>query len=137
MAPERHRALASRGGKTAHARHRAHEFSTEEARRAGQRGGAQISKNREHMAAIGRKGGLAKRSRPATAQTLQASTQTPLANAQTLPASAQTPLACMQTPAASAQTPPYGALAPAGSESASVLCGSASSGVSLDTEPTR
>ena len=59
MTLEQHRAMASAGGKTAHALKRAHRFSSEEARRAGRVGGMVVSKNREYMAAIGRKGGRA------------------------------------------------------------------------------
>lgn len=35
----------------------AHEFTPEEARQAGQKGGEAVSRNREHMAQIGREGG--------------------------------------------------------------------------------
>lgn len=59
MAADKHRSISSTGGKTAHAQQRAHEFSSEEARRAGRLGGERVSRNREHMAAIGRKGGRA------------------------------------------------------------------------------
>lgn len=61
MTPEQHRAMASAGGKKAHALKRAHQFSPEEARWAGRLGGTVVSKNREHMAAIGRKGGRSRR----------------------------------------------------------------------------
>lgn len=57
MDPARQRELASRGGRAAHERGTAHEFSSEEARRAGQRGGAVVSRDRQHMAAIGSRGG--------------------------------------------------------------------------------
>lgn len=57
MDRDRQREIASKGGKAAHAKGTAHEFDSEEARRAGAKGGAAISKNREHMAAIGRRGG--------------------------------------------------------------------------------
>lgn len=39
MDPERQREIASRGGKAAHAKGTAHEFTSEEARRAGAKGG--------------------------------------------------------------------------------------------------
>lgn len=52
------REIARRGGRAAHAKGTAHEFSTEEAREAGRKGGLAVSQNRAHMAAIGRKGGL-------------------------------------------------------------------------------
>jgi general stress protein YciG len=60
MNPDRQREIASIGGKAAHAKGRAHEFTPEEAREAGRRGGEAVSKNHEHMAAIGRLGGLAR-----------------------------------------------------------------------------
>jgi len=61
MDPERQRAIASEGGKAAHIKGTAHEFNSEEARMAGRKGGERISRNREHMAEIGRKGGRASR----------------------------------------------------------------------------
>jgi general stress protein YciG len=57
MDPEKQRQIASKGGKAAHAHGAAHEFTAEEARDAGRKGGEKVSRNREHMAAIGRKGG--------------------------------------------------------------------------------
>ena len=57
---ERQREIASKGGKAAHARGNAHEFSAEEARNAGKKGGEVVSRDRAHMAAIGRAGGLAR-----------------------------------------------------------------------------
>lgn len=59
MAPSRQREIAGRGGKAAHARGRAHEFTVEEARSAGRKGGHAVSRDRAHMAAIGRAGGEA------------------------------------------------------------------------------
>jgi uncharacterized protein len=60
MDPDDQRAVAQKGGQKAHALGRAHEFTSEEAAEAGRRGGASVSKDREHMAAIGRKGGQAR-----------------------------------------------------------------------------
>jgi general stress protein YciG len=60
MAPEKQREIASKGGKAAHAQGRAHEFSADEARTAGRKGGEAVSQNREHMAQIGREGGKAR-----------------------------------------------------------------------------
>jgi len=60
MDPEQQRAIASKGGQAAHEQGRAHEFTPEEARIAGRKGGEAVSQNREHMAAIGRKGGQAR-----------------------------------------------------------------------------
>lgn len=54
------RAISSRGGKAAHAKGKAHEFTSDEAREAGRKGGRSVSQNREHMARIGREGGKAR-----------------------------------------------------------------------------
>jgi hypothetical protein len=69
MPPERLRKLAGEGGKLAHAQGKAHEFTPEEARRAGVKGGQAVSANREHMREIGRLGGLRKRKPAAAAST--------------------------------------------------------------------
>lgn len=58
MNREKQREIASKGGRAAHAKGTAHEFSSDEAREAGRKGGQAVSRNREHMAAIGRKGGM-------------------------------------------------------------------------------
>jgi general stress protein YciG len=63
MDSEKRRALASKGGKAAHAQGHAHEFNSDEARDAGSKGGKAIAKDRNHMATIGRLGGLARRRR--------------------------------------------------------------------------
>lgn len=60
MDESRQRAIASEGGRAAHARGTAHEFTPEEAREAGRKGGEAVSRNREHMAEIGRRGGEAR-----------------------------------------------------------------------------
>ena len=52
--------IASKGGRAAHAKGTAHEFDSGEARAAGRKGGMAVSRNREHMAAIGRRGGEAR-----------------------------------------------------------------------------
>jgi uncharacterized protein len=54
------REIASKGGKAAHAQGRAHEFTPDEARSAGRKGGEVVSRDRAHMAAIGRAGGQAR-----------------------------------------------------------------------------
>ncbi len=59
MDAEKQRRIASLGGRAAHQQGTAHEFSSEEAREAGRKGGEAVSANRAHMAAIGRKGGEA------------------------------------------------------------------------------
>jgi uncharacterized protein len=57
MDAERQREIARKGGKAAHERGTAHEFTTDEARAAGRKGGERVSTNRQHMAEIGRLGG--------------------------------------------------------------------------------
>src|SRR6476620_526414 len=59
MDDEKQREIASQGGKAAHEKGTAHEFNSQEAREAGQKGGEAVSQDREHMAEIGRKGGEA------------------------------------------------------------------------------
>ena len=59
MDQERQRQIASKGGKAAHIKGRAHEFTPEQAREAGRKGGQAVSQDRRHMARIGRKGGEA------------------------------------------------------------------------------
>lgn len=55
-------------GNAAHARGTAHEFTSEEARAAGRKGGHTVSRDRQHMAEIGRRGGKRKKSgKPADA----------------------------------------------------------------------
>ncbi len=61
MDEAKQRAIASKGGKAAHRQGTAHEFTPEEARAAGRKGGERVSRNREHMAHIGRLGGEASR----------------------------------------------------------------------------
>jgi general stress protein YciG len=60
MDPNKQREIASKGGRAAHAKGTAHEFNSEEARDAGRKGGQAVSRNREHMAAIGCRGGEAR-----------------------------------------------------------------------------
>jgi uncharacterized protein len=67
LTPERRQEVASSGGRAAHANGGAHEFTSEEARRAGAKGGRSVSRDREHMAEIGRKGGRS-RKRPGDAE---------------------------------------------------------------------
>lgn len=62
MNEQQQREIASKGGQAAHQKGTAHEFDSEEARRAGQKGGEAVSRNREHMADIGRKGGESRQS---------------------------------------------------------------------------
>jgi general stress protein YciG len=60
MDREKQKEIASKGGRAAHAKGTAHEFDSGEAREAGRKGGVAVSRNREHMAAIGRRGGEAR-----------------------------------------------------------------------------
>lgn len=57
MDAEKQREIASKGGQAAHRKGTAHEFTPEEAREAGRKGGQAVSKDRQHMAEIGREGG--------------------------------------------------------------------------------
>ena len=59
MDTEKKRQIASRGGRAAHEKGTAHEFTPDEAKQAGRKGGEAVSQNREHMASIGRRGGAA------------------------------------------------------------------------------
>jgi uncharacterized protein len=58
--PEEAREAGRKGGKIAHERGTAHQFTSEQAREAGRKGGMAVSKRREHMAAIGRRGGTSR-----------------------------------------------------------------------------
>jgi general stress protein YciG len=57
MDAAKQREIASKGGRAAHAKGTAHEFTTDEARVAGRKGGEAVSRDRAHMSAIGREGG--------------------------------------------------------------------------------
>jgi uncharacterized protein len=57
MDDEKQREIASKGGHAAHEQGKAHEFNSREAREAGRKGGEEVSKDRSHMAEIGKKGG--------------------------------------------------------------------------------
>ena len=57
MDQDKQREIASKGGRSAHMKGTAHEFTADEAREAGRKGGETVSRNREHMADIGRDGG--------------------------------------------------------------------------------
>jgi general stress protein YciG len=57
MDESKQREIASKGGKAAHEKGTAHEFTRDEARAAGRKGGVTVSQNRQHMAKIGRRGG--------------------------------------------------------------------------------
>jgi hypothetical protein len=53
------RRIAAMGGRASHQSGRGHQFTEEEARAAGRKGGDAVSRDRAYMAAIGRRGGLA------------------------------------------------------------------------------
>src|SRR5215216_7760822 len=57
MDQHRQREIARKGGRAAHEKGKAHEFTPDEARAAGRKGGEKVSVNRKHMAEIGRRGG--------------------------------------------------------------------------------
>jgi uncharacterized protein len=61
MDRKRLRAIAREGGLAAHAEGKAHQFTSEEARRAGKKGGRSVSRDRKYMAEIGRRGGRARK----------------------------------------------------------------------------
>jgi general stress protein YciG len=65
MDQEKQREIARKGGKAAHQKGTAHEFTSDEARAAGRKGGERVSANRAHMAEIGRLGGKRSASRRA------------------------------------------------------------------------
>jgi general stress protein YciG len=57
LSPKRRREIARLGGQAAHQRGTAHQFTSDEGRAAGRKGGAAVSADRDHMARIGRIGG--------------------------------------------------------------------------------
>ena len=78
MDPSRQRDIASKGGKAAHAKGTAHEWTADEARRAGRKGVEVVSRDRAHMEAIGRAGGEARgRARQLAAQQASATNGAP------------------------------------------------------------
>jgi hypothetical protein len=57
MDAAKQREIASKGGRAAHQKGTAHQFTSDEAREAGRKGGGAVSQDRSHMAEIGRIGG--------------------------------------------------------------------------------
>jgi len=57
MSIEKKREIASAGGKAAHEKGKAYKFDSAKASEAGRKGGQSVSRNREHMAIIGKRGG--------------------------------------------------------------------------------
>src|SRR5438477_11567070 len=70
MDPGKQREIASKGGRAAHAKGTAHEWTSDEARVAGRKGGEVVSRDRAHMAAIGREGGESRGARNRRRQTV-------------------------------------------------------------------
>ena len=115
MSAEKQRAIASKGGKAAHAKGTAHEFTPEEARAAGRKGG-QAAHERgtahqftpEEARAAGRKGGQSSRGGAAmsTAQKTQPGMTPTGQNGASMPGRENQPLAGSNTP--NGQTAPQG-----------------------------
>jgi uncharacterized protein len=61
MDPELRKQIASLGGKAAHKKGTAHQFTPDEAKEAGRKGGELVSRDRTYMAEIGRRGGRSSR----------------------------------------------------------------------------
>ena len=61
MDSDKQREIARRGGRAAHQKGTAHEFTADEARAAGRKGGVSVSRDREYMSRIGRAGGKSSR----------------------------------------------------------------------------
>jgi len=86
MDQKKQREIARRGGLAAQALGTAHRFSPEEARQAGRKGGEAVSGNRQHMASIGRRGGVARHAlRKAQGVANQPSAALPVAPADSTP----------------------------------------------------
>src|SRR5213594_1740157 len=88
MDTHRQREIARKGGRAAHEKGKAHEFTSDEARAAGREGGEKVSLNRRHMAEIGRRGGRssAQRRRPGSGAGQGESTHTSPEASQSVPA---------------------------------------------------
>lgn len=69
MESQKQREIARKGGMAAHQKGTAHEFTKDEARAAGRKGGERVSINREHMSRIGRIGGKSSAGRRQAAKT--------------------------------------------------------------------
>jgi len=75
FAPDRLRDVCSRAGQASHRSGRAHEFTADQARDAGRKGGAVVARDRGHMAEIGRRGGLRSRAKRAAMTDLPVSSR--------------------------------------------------------------
>jgi general stress protein YciG len=71
MDPQRQKEIARKGGRAAHEKGTAHQFTPDEARAAGRKGGMVVSQHREHMVEIGRSGGRARRRRKGDVESSQ------------------------------------------------------------------
>ncbi len=69
MDASKQREIARKGGRAAHAKGTAHEFTSDEARVAGRKGGEAVSRDRAHMSDIGREGGHSRGARARAATT--------------------------------------------------------------------
>src|SRR5437870_8628441 len=81
MDPAKQREIASKGGRAAHAKGTAHEFTSDEARVAGRKGGEAVSRDRAHMSAIGREGGHSRGARARAAANTGGSSGSDIARA--------------------------------------------------------
>ena len=81
MDAAKQREIASKGGRAAHAKGTAHEFTADEARVAGRKGGEAVSRDRAHMSTIGREGGHSRgrtrQSQPGDGREAQTDTERP------------------------------------------------------------
>jgi general stress protein YciG len=68
MNSDRQKEIARKGGKAAHEKGTAHEFTSDEARAAGRKGGERVSADRSHMSRIGRLGGRSSAGRRQTSR---------------------------------------------------------------------
>lgn len=82
MDAQRQKEIARKGGKAAHERGTAHEFTADEARAAGRKGGERVSVDRAHMAYIGRLGGKSSAGRRAANSTTKTESNSPESGAQ-------------------------------------------------------
>src|SRR5687767_11454126 len=82
MDAAKQREIASKGGRAAHAKGTAHEFTSDEARVAGRKGGEAVSRDRAHMSAIGREGGHSRGARARASQGNQTNESTRNAGSQ-------------------------------------------------------
>ncbi len=78
----RQKEIARKGGKAAHQKGTAHQFTADEARAAGRKGGEAVSANRGHMSQIGRIGGKKSAGRKKQAQPHEPSVQMPSGSAE-------------------------------------------------------